>query len=386
MSTSETPLVVSLMFCLDSELGHIFAYNQSVGQAANLLGWDHVAVGRAAAHVTSLPAGWNLSLGTQDNYFRFPPLVRIEKLLKLIRSLASVLRSYRDQHRPVIFLLEWFDPVHLVALGLALVLSPRGPNWYIWIMHRFELSPMVTKLYRLLHTVIHWRLGRARLVLFSESELVVQAFVKNFGQSGYVLPMPQIVSKREQPKWPTSDGLMAGKVVCWWPGLPGSAKGLSIMARLVQMTGPEAEKFYIVADEGSHLAPVPGGCQVRLLPSGISRAEYVGWMHSIDIALLPYSPVMYATRTSGPFGDALATSKPPVVTDGTWMAHELRQHGLEQLILDWDSPSILADLLRVARDPALPAKLARMQAAYADYHSVPGYARVIQRVFAETRQ
>ena len=42
--------------------------------------------------------------------------------------------------------------------------------------------------------------------------------------------------------------------------------------------------------------------------------------------------------------------------------------------------------MRVARDPALPARLARMQAAYAEYHSVAGYARVIQRVFAETRQ
>ena len=68
------------------------------------------------------------------------------------------------------------------------------------------------------------------------------------------------------------------------------------------------------------------------------------------------------------------------------MAHELRQHGLEELILDWNSPTILADLLRVARDPNVRSKLARMQADYAEYHSVAGYARVIQRVFEETRQ
>ena len=68
------------------------------------------------------------------------------------------------------------------------------------------------------------------------------------------------------------------------------------------------------------------------------------------------------------------------------MASELRKYGLDQFVLDWDSPTIFGDLLRLASDADLPAKLARMQAAYADYHSVSGYARVIHRVFEETRQ
>jgi len=131
---------------------------------------------------------------------------------------------------------------------------------------------------------------------------------------------------------------------------------------------------------------VPGACQVRLLPDVLPRSAYIAWMQRADLVLLPYDPTRFRARTSGIFVEAIVAGRTPVVTDGTWMAHELRQHHLEQLILDWDSPTILADLLRVARDPTLPAQLARMQAAYADYHSVPGYARVIQRVFAETRQ
>jgi hypothetical protein len=374
------------MFCLDSELGHMYAYNQSVGEAAHMIGWEHHAVARAAARVATVPENWNLCLGTQNNHFRRRPLVQIEKLYKLIRSLVTVLGAYRAQTRPIIFLLEWFDPVHLLALCLALLLSPRGRNWYVWILHRFELSPGLTRLYRMLHAVIIWRIGTGRLVLFSESDLVVNSFGQNYHQTGFVLPMPQIASPGERAKPPAPDRRMENRLVCWWPGQPASAKGLDILTKLAQIKAPEAAHFCLVADAGALLTPAPGGCEVISLPSGMSRAEYVGWLRRMDLALLPYSPTVYATRTSGPFADALAAGKPPVVTDGTWMAHELRQHGLDELILDWDSPTILADLLRVARDPQVPAKLARMQAAYADYHSVAGYARVIQRVFEETRQ
>ena len=152
------------------------------------------------------------------------------------------------------------------------------------------------------------------------------------------------------------------------------------------MVQPEAVSLQVVISESSQFTAMPGGCQIQLLPDVLPRSNYVAWMGRADLILLPYDPKLFRARTSGVFVEAIAAGKPPVVTDGTWMAHELRQHGLEQLILDWDSPAILADLLRVARDPELPAKLARMQAAYAEYHSVPGYARAIQRIFAETRQ
>jgi hypothetical protein len=386
MSRTETPLIISLLFCLDTEQGHLYAYNRSVGEAAQLLGWEHFGAVRAAANVAELPDNWSLCLGSKTTFFRSKTLARVEKMLRLIYSLLALLRSERCQSRPVVFLFEWFHPMHVIAFCLALIFSPRGRNWYVWIIHRFEFPKSnVTRLYRLLHAVIRGRLGRERLILFSENDPIAKSLVKTFGQAVYVLPMPQIASQRERSIMPEPDSRVRDKVICWWPGLPSALKGLAIIVRLVHMTGPEAQRLCIVADEGAGLSPVEGGCQVVLLPVGISRAEYIGWMHTMDVALLPYSAPVYATRTSGPFADAIAVGKPAVVTAGTWMADELRKYGLDELILDWNSPSILSDLLHVARAEDMRAKLARMQAAYADYHSVRGFARAIHDVFDETQ-
>src|SRR5512134_2021818 len=98
--TSATPLIISLMFCLENEQGHIYSYNLSVGKAAHLLGWDHSAAVRAAAKINTVPDGWQMCLGTRANRFRWRPLVKIEKLMKLLRSLIGLLREQSAQPRP----------------------------------------------------------------------------------------------------------------------------------------------------------------------------------------------------------------------------------------------------------------------------------------------
>jgi hypothetical protein len=389
MTQPAPPRIVSLLFCLENEQGHIYSYNRSVGEAARLLGWEHVAAVRAAAHVATVPEAWSLCLGTRESYFRIRPMMKIEKMLKLVRSLLAYFRVQAGQSRPVIYLLEWFDPVHLIAFCLALLLTRRQGDRYVWILHRFEFpKKFITKLYRFLQALIRWRVGRGRLVLFSETDLVAESLKATFGQPVYVLPMPQITSPDEQPRLPAwnSSPERAGKVVCWWPGQPAEAKGLATVGQLIRWAGPEAEHICVVADQRTGFAPVAGGCQLILLPPGMPRADYLGWLYTMDLALLPYEPQSYAMRTSGPFADAISALKPPAVTDGTWMAHELRKYDLDELILDWTSPRVMTDLLRLPANPDMRQKLEKIRDDYARFHSVAGYAETIKKVFDLTRQ
>jgi hypothetical protein len=386
--TPATPLIISLMFCLENEQGHIYSYNLSVGKAAQLLGWDHIAAVRAAAKINSVPRGWQMCLGTKTNWFTWRPLVKIEKMVKLIRSLIKLLREQATQPRPVIYFLEWFDPIHFIAFCLALVLTSRRGNRYVWILHRFEFpEAFITELYRFLHEMVRRRIGQQRLVLFSETDLVAAALEKTFGQKVYVLPMPQIILPDETtnlPPWSSSPERQH-KVVCWWPGMPAAAKGLTTIEHLTRLVNDEAPQIYLLADQKTGFTSVPGGCQVMLLPTGMPRADYLGWLYTMDMALLPYDPQAYATRTSGPFADAIVAGRPPVVTDHTWMAHELRKYQLDKLVLDWSSSSIFRDLIQVAADTDIRANLTRMRSDYLRFHSVSGYAETIEAVFERTR-
>ena len=389
MNPPALPRIVSMLFCLENEQGHIYSYNLSVGKAARMLGWEHVAALRAAANIATLPEGWSLCLGTRQSYFRFRPLVKIEKMFKLVWSLLSYFRAQSGRSRPVIYFLEWFDHIHLIGFCLALLLTRRKGDRYVWLVHRFEFTKMpITRLYRLLHALIRWRVGQGRLVLFTETDLVAESLKATFGQTVFVLPMPQIISPNEQPRLPAWNDSQerAGKVVCWWPGIPSGAKGLATVDQLIRRAGPEAKHICIVADQRAGFAQATGGCQLILLPPGMPRADYLGWLYTMDLALLPYDPLSYATRTSGPFADAISAGKPPVVTDGTWMSHELRKYDLSELILDWTSPHVMTDLLRLPTDPDVLQKLEKIRNDYARFHSIAGYADTIGKVYDLTRQ
>ena len=66
------------------------------------------------------------------------------------------------------------------------------------------------------------------------------------------------------------------------------------------------------------------------------------------------------------------------------MAHELRKYNLDKLIVNWTSSTIFHDLIEITADPAIQANLAEMRSAYLHFHSITGYADVIQTVFEQT--
>jgi glycosyltransferase involved in cell wall biosynthesis len=62
---------------------------------------------------------------------------------------------------------------------------------------------------------------------------------------------------------------------------------------------------------------------LHLIKRPLSEAEYHTLLGSADLVLLPYDGLVYRSRTSGPFVEALCTGKPVVIPAQTWMADEL---------------------------------------------------------------
>ena len=377
------PLLISfLFFALDTERGHLYEYNKAVGQAARLAGWEHRAAVRAAARVAELPPGWELCLGSKRTLMPKGPLARIERGLRLFFSLTEYLHRQAREARPVVLFLEWFDFVHLVPFTLALATVARRERFDVWIVHRLEADQsLVNRANRFLLCCVS-ALVQGRMTHLSDSEIVAQDLAR-FGYSVHLLPIPHTVPADANTGSAPPD---PQHVVAWLPGQAMASKGVEAVRRLTSIRDPNADTLRVVASEASHLVHQPGACQVVLVPDVLPRIDYVTWMRAADIILLPYDSALFRARTSGIFVEAVVAGKIVVISDDTWMARQLRQYGLEKLILDWNSPTIISDLLHVAQAADVRVKLALMQSAYADYHSVPGFARTMQHVFDETHK
>jgi len=386
MDVPTTPLIVSVMFCLDTEQGHIFTYNKCVGESARLLDWNHAAAVRAAARVTRLPEGWELCLGVKNTRFKRGLLSKTEKMFRLVASLATYLRHQTRQHtRPLILFLEWFDPIHLIAFCLALMAVPARENLWVWILYRLAIhSPTQHLFYRSIHAVLQRLLPAGRLRLLSDSTVVADELTSSFRETVNVVPIPHgAISEGETaalPAWALSPA-RNGKLVCWWPGQPAAAKGLRHIQRLAASKDDVASRICLVAAQQSNLHPVEGGCEIILVPDALTREEYLGWMQTTDIVILPYDPAVYKERTSGIFCEAISAGKLVAVHSGTWMARELLAYHLDELIVDWERPDLTQTLLTLSTDNGVRARLAAMQAAYQRIHTRQGFAEALRRVY-----
>lgn len=163
-------------------------------------------------------------------------------------------------------------------------------------------------------------------------------------------------------------------------GHPAEDKGLAAIQRLVAQRGEAARQLVILADEPVPLQSIEGGCEVKLLPTGLP-CEYIGWFRTADFTLVPDDPLTYANRTSGVFADGIATGSIPVTREGTWMADELRKYQLQELILDWEGQSLPEQLVTIKQSMRLRSSVETMRQLYGEIHGMPGYAKTLQQIF-----
>ncbi|MCH9635661.1 MAG: hypothetical protein S4CHLAM81_08810 [Chlamydiales bacterium] len=220
-----------------------------------------------------------------------------------------------------------------MAIAMASLFLKRGDR--LILLFRFpEKRDIETVLKRLLR----WR----GVTIVSDSERISQN----------VLPIPHTTAIKAKP-------VSSKNPTFWWPGPPRLEKGIATILQLAQN------------------APIAGNLKapgINYLPE-LTREQYVEQLAKSDILLLPYDANAYASRTSGPFVEAISAGKIAVVREGTWMAAELEKHNLSELIVDFTS---IEQIAKLADNQKVLDKLEKMQQHYLNYHNIDNFSSVLK--------
>ncbi|MCW1970576.1 MAG: hypothetical protein KIH69_020905 [Anaerolineae bacterium] len=365
--------LITLLINANEDVGHEYAYALRIAEAMRARGWTTRVAVPAAARIAALPDGWHKAL--------LPPPTGASNwrsIWRFARSLHSYLRgALLPQQRNILFL-ETFALPHLIGLILALLHLPRR-DMRVWLLYRFSFrSPRKALLYRGLNWVLGKLVGAQNVVLMTDSETMRDDLQPALRQPVRVIPVvptpDEELRSREIGFLKEAQFLKGECLNCWWPGRPLPEKGLANIQRLASLTDCAAQMKLMVA-QSTQIAQSDDTCAVQLLPNGLPRADYLALLNEVDVVLLPYDEAIYGKRTSGIFTEAISLGKLTVVTPNTWAAHELRRYGLGECVLDWHSPQLLCDIVRLAHDPTIAPRLAYMQADYRDFHCQHGFGQ-----------
>jgi len=244
---------------------------------------------------------------------------------------------------PRIFFLETIPFLDLIALTLASLFLKKQDQLILLFRHE-----MKRKLGYLLLAILR----KKRVVFCSDSQRLAQKI------GAKVLPILHTDRMNGYVKAPPDS------LILWWPGPPREEKGMSIIKSLaMKLRG--AKLYAHLHAEG-----------ISYLPE-LKRADYVEQMIRSHIILLPYDPVAYYARTSGILVEAICAGKIPFVLEGSWLANELREHNLEELIIDFTS---FEEIVRLAKDRKVLEKLEKMQSYYREYHSLENFKKMLAQL------
>lgn len=376
------PEIISVMYCLNTQQGHIYGYNRTLGEIVRRIGWTHTGWARAAAQVGQLPPGWSLCLGSA-NAAHGP----IAKFVALMRTQVQLMHAVRS-NAPVLFL-EWYDYIHLISLAFTLALAKKPKNLRLWIMFRLGLHGARNKwIYRAMLSIYEALLGHRNVTLLSDSVKVASNNESMLGRLLHVLPIPHTAVPSEEDI-AAARGLRAalppGAILCWWPGQPAATKGLDVIRHIAASNEPAAEQIHLVFAESAKVEHI-GRTHVQRIQNALPHAEYSAWMAAADVILLPYDPIAYTERTSGIFTEAVAAGRMPLVSEGTWMADELHRHNLQEFVIDWSRPDLIEHILRMARDEGAWTRIRAFSQTYRSYHCEASFGEELTRLWDRTIQ
>ena len=386
--TADKPLFISLIPNLIQGQGHIVPYHRAVQQAITPLDWSHrvwiPALG--AEKIEELdalevaPVLSDLDLEAEatswEKILRFPQSILWGQ--PLAQALKRLLTEAATKDRPVILFMERF--VHWQLLGLTGAIwqlpSAQRQQLYLWLLYRRDVHhDKSLPLYQWLHQRLFQALDYPRCQFFTDSTPLQRSLQQVFQVPVNVMPIPHtdFPETRSLSSQPES-------IYCWWPGAPREEKGWSVLRQLVAHTAPQETPIHLVVAKAAQLQPHPQSVNLITVNDRLSREDYANWLDRSQIILLPYDEVPYQERTSGIFTEAIIAGRIPLVTAGTWMAHELAPFELQDLIIDWaDGEAVWKQIPKILADADLQQRLQTMQQAYRDFHSLAGYGRQFQQ-------
>jgi glycosyltransferase involved in cell wall biosynthesis len=112
--------------------------------------------------------------------------------------------------------------------------------------------------------------------------------------------------------------------------------------------------------------------------------EYANAMKSADLALFPYEVIPYRQRTSGVFSEAVAYGKPVVVSEGTWLAQQVKEGRAVGIVCHDLSPKGYAQGIAacVADLPQLTIEARACSTAWRETVNITRFIDIVEREIA----
>lgn len=110
---------------------------------------------------------------------------------------------------------------------------------------------------------------------------------------------------------------------------------------------------------------------VELIPSSLTRTDYLSLLANADIVLLPYRREYYAGQTSNVLAEAFAAGKPVVVPKDTWMASQVLATGAGAIFESGSADSLVHATREILENLFTYANAARrLRGHWSAYHNV----------------
>ncbi|NGX59023.1 MAG: hypothetical protein KR126chlam3_00167 [Chlamydiae bacterium] len=363
MCKSSKPIIYSLIPNLRTIEGHDYIYHLSVQQAAKINNMPFAASIPCAFTQPDLPSNWEKKFSNIINRYK-----SISIFIRL-REFSKIFQKKQERNR--VFFLESFNTYEFVALALSVLFSMNKKESLLLLL-RYDLSLIRKRTYLTIIKLISWKLKK-KLVLLTDSDLLMKSWQKACKRPVHLVPIPHTVHMMSPPTIWKED-----KCLCWWPGEPRKAKGLSTIQQLCTLHDPISSKMKLILSEETPIASMKQSLTLTLISGRLSRADYLHWLHKCDVVFLPYDPKIYANGTSGIFVEAICAGKMVLVKDKSWLAYELKRFELDQLIVDWENPYFFSHLNTLRDDSSIKKKLEKMRKAYRNFHSVESFAKTLK--------
>lgn len=228
-----------------------------------------------------------------------------------------------------------------------------------------------------------------RLIVCAQPSGLADELAALLGVGVGAAPWPALDDQRSAPGAPRSqDGLF--RVATLGPLRPEKgSRLLGAIMRACAQVAPVSFVFQLAnegigPDEVADLARTAAELGATALPGALGREAYGRALADADLVLLPYVARTYRRRGSGIFSEAAAAGKPLVVTDGTWMAEQLRA-GLAagEVFAELTPWSVATAVCRaIRRYPELLARAAALAPAWRSGHSAAAFLDWVEREIA----
>lgn len=350
---------VFLMPHVLNERGHGLIYHQTlegilkelnVGSIVGLLPQD-------AKFSSPLPANFSSFFKRSSN--------KVLQVVFRIRDLSRAFRTF-SKHEKTIFYVDTFNTIDFIALWISSFFSLAKKD-RLWLMFRYGKSSNLAKLITQKIVLKLFSLSK-NIVFLTDSSLIADELREECHKESITLPIPH-TDKLEEVALDDKKS-----VNFWWPGEPRIPKGLYQMQRLSQLLEDQTSVNLFLSKETPLSAKNEN---IKYISSHLSREEYREMMLLSDVVLLPYDPLVYRVSTSGILVETIIAGKIPVVREGSWLANELKQFGLQELIIDWDDCNCVSNILKLIKDQTVLEKLATMRKSYENFHTQGTYKKIV---------